>query len=246
MTNSSKTLVFTATYNESGNIELLIEKIFENLPAAHILVVDDSSPDGTEKILDRLAERNSSLKVIHREGKMGLGSAHIVAMKYALQHQYEHLITMDADFSYDPKYLHELLAEGQENGFVIGSRYVAGGGLDYGFFRHVLSRTTNILSRELLGIPLRETTTSYRCFKLSLLGNLTIDKIHSDGYSFFIESLFFVSMVTDKLSEIPIHFEDRLHGKSKISSKEIYIAVLTLFRLALTRTVYSLVKVSGV
>jgi len=227
-----KILVFTATYNEAGNIELLVDQIFRNLPEAHILVVDDGSPDGTGRILDRLSAANPALTVIHRARKLGLGSAHVLAMKHAIAHDYTKLVTMDADFSHNPKYLSDLLTAARDHDFVIGSRYVEGGKLDYGIVRQILSRTANLLTRLLLGIPLRETTTSYRCYGSDVLAKMPLDQIRSNGYSFFIECTYYVCRVASSPAEIPIHFENRLHGKSKISSGEIFKAVLTLLRLA--------------
>lgn len=231
-----KKLIFTASYNEADNIESLVRDCLAALPEADMLVVDDNSPDGTSSILAELAGQLAGrLKLITRPRKLGLGSAHKLAMKYALAEGYEALITMDADYSHHPKYLPALAGELQKADFVIGSRYAEGGRCDYGFTRQFVSRSANTLARALLGIPLRETTTSFRGFKRSLLEKIPVDKIQAEGYAFFFESILHATLHALKASEIPIHFEDRRAGKSKISKKEIVRAVSRLLRLFLTK-----------
>jgi dolichol-phosphate mannosyltransferase len=230
-----KTLIFTATFNEALNIENLIKEIFQYVPHVDILVIDDNSPDGTGKILDQLSESNSKIKVIHRQGKLGLGTAHIAGMEYALQNNYDALVTMDADFSHHPKYLPELLKLLETHDFVIGSRYVKGGGLGYGFVRTFISKTANLLARLLLSIKLQECTTSYRGFKKELLEKLLKKKISSTGYSFFFEMVYLVSGTTKNVTEFPIYFADRVAGESKISKQEIIRGVTTLFKLFVRR-----------
>jgi dolichol-phosphate mannosyltransferase len=230
-----KTLVFTATFNEALNIKKLIEEIFKYLPQTDILVIDDNSPDGTGKILDDLSAQNSKIKVIHRKGKLGLGTAHIQGMEYAVQNNYDVLVTMDADFSHDPKYLPQMMELMNHHDFAIGSRYVEGGGLGYGFVRTFISKTANFLARLLLSIKLRECTTSYRGFKKELLVKILATRISSTGYSFFFEMVFIISRLTNKVTEFPIYFADRVHGESKISKQEIIRGVTTLFKLFLRR-----------
>jgi dolichol-phosphate mannosyltransferase len=234
-------LVFTATYNEKENIASLIEDVFAALPQCDMLVVDDNSPDGTGRILDELKANQPHLYVIHRPSKSGVGTAHKLAIKYAKSEGYEALVTMDADFSHDPKYLPEMMRQLQHAEFVIGSRYAPGGSCEYPPSRVVLSRTANTLTRMLLSIPLRETTTSYRGFRRSLLLRMDIDAIHSDGYSYFIESIDQVCRITrssgDRIAEFPIRFVDRRAGTTKISKKEIWNGVSTLARLAITRAI---------
>ncbi|NCN08834.1 MAG: polyprenol monophosphomannose synthase [Leptospira sp.] len=228
-------LIFTATYNEAGNIERLVKEIFQIEPSVDIFIIDDNSPDGTGKLLDAMSLKFKKLKVRHRTGKLGLGSAHIEAMKYAVENNYDILITMDADFSHDPKYLPEMLKLIETNDFVIGSRYVKGGGLGYGFIRTAISKTANFLARLLLSIKLKECTTSFRAFRKDLLIKILDQKISSTGYSFFFEMVFIVTRLTSKVSEFPIYFADRIDGESKISKNEIYRGVVTLFKLFLNR-----------
>jgi dolichol-phosphate mannosyltransferase len=230
-----RVLAFFPTYNEAGNVERLIRTIREYLPSAHVLVVDDASPDGTGEILDRLSETLPDLAVVHRPGKLGLGSAHKLAMLYARDAGYDVLITMDADFSHHPRYLPRFLELLGDADFVTGSRYTKGGESDYGLSRRVLSRTANLLAKVAVGLPLEENTTMYRGFTASLLRRMNIEAIKSEGYSFAVDSLHQVAQVTDRLAEFPIHFENRAAGSSKISEIEIYKAVLTIQRLGLRR-----------
>jgi SAM-dependent methyltransferase len=231
----SKVLVFFPTYNEAGNVHRLIETIRQELSEADILVVDDASPDGTGEILDALAAADPKLSVIHRPGKLGLGSAHKIAMMYARDRGYDALITMDADFSHPPRYLKTMLEKLRDADFVTGSRYVAGGVCDYGFGRKLISRTANLFAKAALGLALEENTTMYRGFTRSLLQRMRIEDIRSEGYSFAVESLHQVSLVTDRISEFPIHFEHRAAGRSKISQAEIYKAMWTIQRLIVKR-----------
>ena len=226
-----KILVFFATYNEADNIENLLRCTFEHLPGQELLVVDDDSPDGTGEILDKFAQTNKQVAVIHRPRKLGLGTAHKLAMQYAIKNQFDILITMDADFSHHPEYLPTLVDLMNDNDFVIGSRYVKGGGLSYGFFRRTLSITANILTRYMLKIPLKECTTSYRGFQVSLLKKINLNLIRSEGYSFFIESIYIIHRLTDKITEFPIFFYDRQSGNSKISKIEIIKSVFCLGKL---------------
>lgn len=226
-----RVLVFTATYDEADNVTSLVEQVFAALPSCDLLVVDDDSPDGTGRVLDALATKFPRLSVVHRPAKLGLGSAHRLAFRRALEGGYDALITMDADFSHDPRYLPALLQALEGAEFVIGSRYARGGSCNYGFARQALSRTANALTRVLLRIPLRETTTAYRGFRRSLLEKLDIDSIQSDGYSFMIESMLRVRRASSALSELPIEFVDRRAGHSKISKLEIWKGLTTLLRL---------------
>ena len=226
-----KILVFTATYNEADNVESLITDVFEYLPESDVLVVDDASPDGTGRILNELSLNQKRLRVIHRPKKLGLGTAHKLAMKYAISNEYDVLVTMDADYSHHPKYLPTLVKLMRQNDFVIGSRYINGGGLSYGFLRRTLSTTANIMARNVLKIPLKECTTSLRGFKVSLLKKMKLDLIQSEGYSFFVESVFYLIQYTKKINEFPIYFYDRKSGSSKISKIEIFNSVICLGKL---------------
>lgn len=232
---SPRILVFFPTYNEAGNVERLIQTVWQYLPTAHILVVDDASPDGTGQILDRLCDEHPALSVVHRPGKLGLGSAHKLAMLRARDAGYDLLIVMDADFSHHPRYLPTFVELLKGADFVTGSRYMPGGRSDYGLGRTFISRTANLFAKAALGLPLEENTTMYRGFTSRLLQRMDIDSIRSEGYSFAVESLNQVAQVTDRLAEFPIHFENRATGASKISKREIYKAMATIQRLGLSR-----------
>ena len=201
-----------------------------------MLIVDDNSPDGTGPLLGEIAgQRGGQLHVIHRPGKLGLGTAHKLAFKFALKNGYDALITMDADYSHHPKYLRQMVQELAKSEFVTASRYVKGGRCDYDWKRQLLSRCANFMARSLLGISLHETTTSYRGFNRSLLEKMPVDRIKAEGYAFF-ESIFHAVRIAKTSSEFPIHFEDRRAGVSKISKKEIYRSVIRLLRLGVRRS----------
>ncbi|NLN39353.1 MAG: polyprenol monophosphomannose synthase [Smithella sp.] len=226
-----KILVGIATYNEALNIERLIAAIHRHLPQRHILVLDDNSPDGTARLVEALAASDRYLTLIKRPGKLGLGSATLAMMRYAVDNAFDALIVMDADFSHDPRSL-PLMAELLErNDFVTGSRYVEGGKCEYGLYRTLVSKVANWGARRLAGIELRECTTAYRGFKTSLLGRLPLERIKSTGYSFQVEVLYHIVRHTDKTAEFPIVFADRAYGVSKINKKEMVMSVLTLLRL---------------
>ena len=235
---TKKILIFFATYNEADNVENLLKCTFEQLPGQEVLVVDDDSPDGTGKILDIFSQNNKQVTVINRPRKLGLGTAHKLAIQYAIKNKYEILITMDADFSHHPEYLPTLVDLMNDNDFVIGSRYMKGGGLGYGFFRRSLSITANILTRHMLKLPLKECTTSYRGFQVSLLKKINLNSIRSEGYSFFIESIYIIHQLTDKITEFPIFFYDRQSGSSKISKIVIIKSILCLVKLFYKRILY--------
>ncbi len=232
---SLRILVFTATYNESQNVALLIKGIWAGLPEANILVVDDNSPDGTGDVLDKLAGLYSQLKVIHRPGKLGLGSAHYMAMLYAIENQYDILVTMDADLSHDPKDIARLISKLDGVHFVIGSRYAAGGSCDYSGYRKHLSVVGNWVARSLTGIPLHEFTTSFRVFDVAALSQMKFNWIGNFGYSFFLETVFRLNQAGLKVREEPVHFYNRHTGVSKIPKLEILRAIRKVSLLGLSR-----------
>ena len=234
----NKTLIFTATYNESENIVPLCTHILGLDPGYDMLVVDDNSPDGTGRLLDGLAADNSRLEVIHRSGKLGLGSAHELAMEYAEKKNYVALVTMDADFSHNPDDIPRLLRALDGNDFVTGSRYMAGGSCNYSGYRRVVSIWANWLARRLLGLPLHEMTTSFRVFRVDFLRRVDLGQIKSNGYSFFMEIVFRLSRVGARMAEVPINFSDRRAGASKIPQFEIFNGLRHLLYLACLRLVW--------
>ena len=230
-----KTLIFTATYNESENIVCLCRQVLGLNSSYDMLVVDDQSPDGTGQLLDEFASTNPRLKVMHRPGKMGLGSAHELAMEYAETQHYDALVTMDADFSHNPDDIPRLLDALEGMDFAIGSRYMKGGSCNYSGYRRQVSILANWGARRLLGIPLHEMTTSFRAFRVDFLRRVNLGEIKSNGYSFFMEIVFRLSRVGARMKELPIRFEDRRAGTSKIPPFEIVNGIRHLLYLTWLR-----------
>ena len=198
--------------------------------------MDDNSPDGTGELADDLAARHSSVKVIHRPGKLGLGTAHIAGMQMALENGVNGIVTMDADFSHHPRYLPAILTSFDRFDVVIGSRYVKGGGtLQCTPARKALSRGANLFARSVLSLEAGDATAGFRGYRREVLKSLDLDKIVSDGYSFLIEVLFRCEQQVWRIGEVPIIFEDRQRGASKISRKEIAKALQTVIRLGWQR-----------
>jgi dolichol-phosphate mannosyltransferase len=230
------TTIIIPTYNESENLEHLVSLILGLPLEADVIVVDDNSPDGTGQIADRLAARDGRVRVIHRPGKLGLGTAYIVGFRRALSLGAECILTMDADFSHHPRYIPSLVARTDGSQVVVGSRYVRGGGTRYcSLKRRLLSRGANGFARLLLGLGARDSTAGFRCYRRGALEAIDLDAILSDGYSFLIEMLYQCQRRGYHIAEVPIVFEDRRHGASKISRQEILKAIHTVLRLALGR-----------
>ena len=227
-------LVSLATYNERDNIERLIQEIHTYLPNANILVVDDNSPDGTGKLADELAAKDSRIHVMHRAGKLGLGTAMLAAMRYAMDNGYDLLQNMDADFSHPPRYLPGILAGMSTNDVMIGSRYVKGGGThNWPVVRKVISRTVNTIVRFMLRMPVKDASGAYRCYRVSKLHEAELERTRSRGYSFQQEVLFRCYKAGCKLGEYPILFENRRAGASKVNSKEALRSISMIFYIGL-------------
>ena len=229
----SKTLIFTATYNEIGNIELLIKKIKKLKNKVDILVIDDNSPDGTGTKLLQLKKRNKNLDVIIRKGKQGLDTAHKIGFDYSKRKNYTNLITLDADLSHDPKEIPKMINILKKRPFVIGSRYITGGKCNMSLPRLLLSIMGNKFIKFLLNISCHEFTTSYRGFNLKKLKNFTLTSVKAKGYSFFMETIYILNKRKFSIHEIPINFENRTHGKSKIPKLEIFRTLIRVFILSL-------------
>jgi len=227
-----KLLVSIATYNERENIANLIEEIHRYLPHADVLVVDDNSPDGTGKLVDELAAKDSRIKPYHRPGKLGLGTATLAAMNYAIAQDYEFLQNMDADFSHPPRFLPAMMAGMADHDVMIGSRYVKGGGTEnWPKIRLVISRTVNSMVRILFRMPVQDASGAYRCFRVSNLKRAKLEETKSRGYSFQQEVLFRIHRTGARLGETPIIFENRRYGKSKVNSKEAIRSILMILGL---------------
>lgn len=215
-------LVTLCTYNESENLPRLLTRIREVVPEADILVVDDASPDGTGKIVDEWVARDSHVHVKHRRGKLGLGTATVAAFQFGIDQGYSFLVNLDADFSHSPEKIPQLLSLMGQCDVAIGSRYVSGGEI-HGWkpIRHVMSRGVNCLSRFLLGLSPRDTSGSFRCYRVDLLRKINFDQIVSKGYAFEEEILYRCHQAGARFLEAPIRFEDRRAGQSKINMREV-------------------------
>jgi dolichol-phosphate mannosyltransferase len=224
-------LVSIATYNERENLRGLVGAILRAVPAANVLVVDDASPDGTGQLADDLAAEDPRVRVKHRTGKLGLGSAIVAGMKFAMDQGYERFVSMDADLSHDPKYLPALTRmDGCD--VKIGSRYVPGGGVEnWPLSRYVISRGVNVLTRLLLNISARDASGGFRCYRTALLRKIDLDGLWSKGYSFQEEMLFRCLQAGARVKETPIVFADRREGASKANVKEMVRSLAVLLKL---------------
>jgi dolichol-phosphate mannosyltransferase len=218
-----KTLVVIPTYNERGNLERLVEDILRSAPAVQLLIIDDNSPDGTGQLADALARhRPQQVQVLHRPGKLGLGTAYVRGFQHALEQGFDLVFEMDADFSHDPRYLPQFLAAAQAGpegaDLVIGSRYIPGGATpDWAALRKVISGGGNLFARAVLGIPIHDCTSGYRCYRTAALAALQLDQVHTQGYAFQVELAYAMWQSGFRLREVPIVFADRRVGQSKMS-----------------------------
>lgn len=213
-----KTLIIIPTYNELENLRPLLDKVFSFAPDTDVLIVDDNSSDGTGKLADAIHDENPQVNVLHRAGKLGLGTAYIAGFKYAVEHNYDAAFEMDADFSHDPRYLPDFLKAIENADLVIGSRYVPGGDTpDWSPVRKFISGGGNIFARFMLGLPVHDCTAGYRCYRREVLESIDLDTIQSEGYAFQVEMAYRVSQKGFKIVETPIVFMDRRVGKSKMS-----------------------------
>jgi dolichol-phosphate mannosyltransferase len=227
-------LVSLATYNERDNLGPLVREVHSAVPAADVLVVDDNSPDGTGRLAGDLAAADPRVHVLHRAGKLGLGTAILAGMRYAMEHGYDLFVTMDADFSHHPRYLPALLAGMKGHDVMIGSRYVAGGGTEnWPLSRRLMSRSVNALVRLLLRLPVRDASGGYRCYRVAHLHQTRLDGLLSYGYSFQQEVLLRCHRAGARLGETPIVFADRRAGASKVNFREASRSILVLLRLCL-------------
>lgn len=231
---SNRVLIISPTYNERDNIQELAAAIFEVVPEAHLLVVDDNSPDGTGQVADAMAAADPRVQVLHREGKLGLGTAYVAGFKYALRNDYDLVFEMDADFSHQPKHLPQFLALAAEYDLVLGCRYMPGGGTeDWGLHRQALSRGGNIYARAILGLRYRDLTGGFKCFRREVLAAMDLDGIASEGYAFQIELTYRAHQLGFRIAETPIQFPDRQVGTSKMSKAIFVEAVWRVWQLRL-------------
>jgi len=216
-----RTLIVTPTYNEKDNLPRFVDAVRSAYPEAHLMVVDDNSPDGTGDLADGIAAKDDHVRVMHRAGKLGLGTAYIQAFQKGLVEGYDRFFEMDADLSHDVKYLPSFvkaLDDGAD--VVIGSRNIPGGGVEgWGIGRHVISKGGSLYSRTILGLSVKDLTSGYKAFTRRALEAIDIDTIHSNGYSFQIEMTYRTIRKGMRVKEVPIVFVDRTAGASKMSRK---------------------------
>lgn len=232
-----KVLVFTATYNEKANIRRLIANIKKNLSNCWILIIDDNSPDKTMNVIKNLQKKIKKIDLIIRNKKLGLDTAHKLAYEYAVNKNFDYLITMDADLSHDPKELINFIKNLKKNHFVVGSRYMKGGKCLMKGGRLLISRLGNQIIRFFSGIACSEFTTSYRGFNIKKLKNFHLSDVKEHGYSFFMGTIFGIYQRKFLIKEIPITFYDRAEGVSKIPKFEIFRTLKNLLFFLITRLV---------
>jgi dolichol-phosphate mannosyltransferase len=218
-------LVILPAYNEAENVVPLSREVLKQDAGLEVLVVDDGSPDGTAQLVAEAMADEPRLHLLDRGEKLGLGSAYLAGFRYGLERDFERILTMDCDFSHSPRYLPELLQTMQDYDMVIGSRYVRGGGIrNWALHRRVLSAFANFYTRVLLRLPVRDCTSGYRCYSRTVLEHVDPFGSEASGYSFLEEMVWRVHSAGFRVGEVPIVFEDRYSGASKIDHTEIYRA----------------------
>ena len=237
----SKSLIIIPTYNERDNIKNLLTEIYKNLPETHILIVDDNSPDKTYDLVEELIDSTygDKLHLYKRAGKLGLGTAYLEGFAWALKRDYAYIFEMDADFSHNPIYLPDFIEAIKDNDLVIGSRYVKGGGVkNWGIIRKFISRGGSLYSKTILGLPLNDITGGFKCFRRETLETIPLDRIRSNGYSFQVELNYITFIKGLRIKEIPIIFEDRIIGNSKMSKKIFLEAIKMVWKMRFNRKSY--------
>ncbi len=230
----NKALVIIPTYNEIDNITKMIEQVLDLDPDLHLLIVDDNSPDGTGDYVEEASKENPRVKLIRRAGKLGLGTAYVEGFKYMLSNGYDLAIQMDADFSHDPSVIIKMLEEIEVNDLIIGSRYIQGVNvINWPMQRLLLSYFANKYTKIVTGLPVKDATGGFKCFRRKVLESIDLDSIHSNGYSFQIEMNFKAWKKGFKIKEIPIVFTERAEGTSKMSKKIVHEAVFMVWKLRL-------------
>ena len=227
----TKCLISIATYKESENLEKLINEIRVYSNDTKILIINDFSGDHTIETIKNLNDKN--IEVIERPKKLGLGTAHLLSIFYAIKNEYNFLLTMDADLSHEPKNIPELFKLAKKNSFVIGSRYCEGGKCDYKGLRKIVSTLGNLVATKILRVKLKEITTYYRVYDVELLKKLPFDELKASGYSLGVKIVWFMKIMGAELLETPIHFRDRNKGKSKIPKMQIFVSIFDLILIKL-------------
>lgn len=229
-----RALIIVPTYNERDNVAAVAGAFLEPLADSELLFVDDNSPDGTGALCDELAAADSRVHVLHREGKLGLGTAYLDGFRWALERYYDYVIQMDADFSHDPGYLPDMIRLAGEADMVVGSRYVEGGGTrNWGVGRKLISRAGGLYARTVLGVGVKDLTAGFVCYRRQTLERIDLGAVDSNGYSFQIEMKYRVIKAGMSIVELPIVFEDRRVGQSKMSADIFVEAMWMVWKLRL-------------
>jgi len=229
-----KTLVIVPTYNERENLPRLVPAILGQGAHFNVLIVDDNSPDGTGQIADELAA-DHRVNVLHRDGKRGLGTAYVAGFRWALEHGFDYVFEMDADFSHDPNDLPRLLEGAMRGDCSVGSRWIPGGGTEnWSLIRTLISRGGSLYAKLILGVTVNDLTSGFKCFASYVLRQLDLDSIHSNGYAFQVEVNYRCHRLRLHIVEVPIHFVDRRVGKSKMSTWIVVEAMRVVLKLRLS------------
>lgn len=231
--NKGRALVIVPTYNERDNVERILPEILRQDPRIDVLVIDDASPDGTGEVADRLAAAEPRIHVMHRQGKLGLGTAYLAGFRWGLERDYELLLEMDADFSHDPEHLPRFLEAADAFDVVLGSRYLHRRitVVNWPIGRLILSYSASIYARVVTGLPVTDATGGFKCFHRAVLEGIDLDRVESEGYSFQIEMSFRAWRAGFRIGEIPIVFADRSEGESKMSRRIVWEAVWKVWKL---------------
>jgi dolichol-phosphate mannosyltransferase len=231
-----KIMVVIPTYNEADNLPTMVGELLTlELPQVEILIVDDNSPDGTGEIADDLVKRHPErIHVLHRTGKLGLGTAYVAGFTYAIEQGADLIVQMDADFSHSPGYILRLVEASKEYDVVVGSRYVSGGSLDerWSWWRYALSWWANsVYTRLILGVEVKDATAGFKCWRRATLEGIGLERVRSNGYVFQVEMAYLTEKLGYRFLEIPIHFEDRRIGQSKMTVPVKIEAALSTFQI---------------
>ncbi len=231
---TGRTLIIIPTYNERENIQEVLRRVFEQPVPLDVLIVDDNSPDGTGDIVEEMSKQDSRLHLLRRRGKLGLGTAYIEGFHYALKNGYDFVFEMDADLSHDPDEIPNFLEAAKDAHLVIGSRYINGVNVvNWPLSRLLLSYFASIYARVITGMPIRDTTGGFKCFRRQLLEGMDLSRIRAGGYAFQLEMNWRAWMAGYKIKEIPIVFTDRTVGRSKMSKAIVREAVMLVWKLGL-------------
>lgn len=227
-----RTLIIIPTYNEIDNVEKIINSVLSQSPEIEILIIDDNSPDGTAAKVKELMAADSRIKLLERPRKLGLGTAYVTGFRFAIEHSYDYVFEMDADFSHDPNDVKRFLREIESNDLVIGSRYSDGVSVvNWPMKRLLLSYFANIYAKVVTGVPVDDLTGGFKCYRVSFLRKIDLGRIKSDGYGFQIEIDVKIYKKGGRVAEIPIIFRDRVDGYSKMNRKIIWEAFWLVWRL---------------